>query len=213
MSTSNIDKKCKVCRRAGEKLFLKGEKCFTPKCVFERKPYPPGKLMSERKHRSNVSEYGKQLREKQKVRNTYRVSETQFSRYVKEATSASGSNPVQHLYETLERRLDNVAYRMGLVAARSIARQAVAHGHITVNGRKITIPSYQVREGDVIAVREGSRTSPLFTQLPETLAKHKAPVWVRLEPGQFSGSVTGTPKFDKNEMSFNLTSIIEFYSA
>ena len=169
--------------------------------------------MSERKHRSNVSEYGRQLREKQKVRNTYRVSESQFSRYVKEATAAAGSNPVQELYMRLERRLDNVAYRLGLAASRSVARQIVAHGHITVNGRKVTIPSYTVQEGDVISVREGSRTSPLFLSVPESLKTKKVPAWVRLEPEKYAGVIQGVPKFDKNEMTFNLTSIIEFYSA
>lgn len=207
------DKKCKVCRRAGEKLFLKGEKCFTPKCVFERKPYPPGKLMSERKHRSNLSEYGLQLREKQKVRNSYRVSETQFARYVKGATEKGGGNPAQHLFATLERRLDNTVYRLGFVSARSIARQVVAHGHITVNGRKVTIPSYEVREGDVISIREGSRTSKLFMELSEKLKTQKVPVWCRIEIEKLAGVVAGVPKLEKNEMPFNLTSIIEFYSA
>lgn len=205
--------KCKICRRAGEKLFLKGEKCFTPKCVFERKPYPPGKLMSEKKHRSTVSGYGIQLREKQKVRNVYRVSEGQFSRYVKAATLAKGSTPVEHLFEHLERRLDNTVFRLGFTNARSHARQMVAHGHITVNGRKVTIPSYEVCAGDVVAVREGSRTSPLFVALPEALSKRTVPSWCRVEPEKFQGVVQGLPKYDKNEMPYNLTSIIEFYRA
>lgn len=207
------DKKCKICRRAGEKLFLKGDKCFTPKCVFERKPYPPGKLMSERKHRSNVSEYGIQLREKQKVRNSYRVSETQFARYVKGATVKGEGNPAQHLYATLERRLDNAVFRLGFGSARSLTRQLVSHGHITVNGRKVTIPSYEVSVGDVIGVREGSRSGKLFAELSEKLKTHKAPAWLRLEVDKLEGAVVAAPKLEKLEMPYNLTSIIEFYSA
>lgn len=206
------DPKCKVCRRAGEKLFLKGEKCFTPKCIFEKRPTPPGKPLNERKHRSNVTEYGIQLKQKQKVRNVYGLSEKQFSRYVKEATTEKGSNPVDLLFEKLERRLDNVVYRLGFAKSRTMARQMVAHGHFVVGKHKLTIPSYQMKNEDVITVREGSKSSTLFTNMKETLTKHSTPNWILPEPTKLSATIKGTPKFDKNEMGFNFQSVIEFYS-
>jgi small subunit ribosomal protein S4 len=206
------DPKCKVCRRAGEKLFLKGEKCFTPKCIFEKRPTPPGKPLNERKHRSNLTEYGIQLKQKQKVRNVYGLSEKQFSRYVKESTAEKGASPVDLLYEKLERRLDNVVYRLGFAKSRTMARQMVAHGHFMVGKRKLTIPSYQVKNEDIIGVREGSKSSALFTTMKETLSKHPTPNWILPEPTKLTATVKGTPKFDKNEMGFNFQSVIEFYS-
>ncbi|MEK7065724.1 MAG: 30S ribosomal protein S4 [Patescibacteria group bacterium] len=206
------DSKCKICRRAGEKLFLKGEKCFTPKCVFNKKPYPPGRTDSERKHRSILTEYGKQLREKQKVKNTYGVMERQFANYVTAALLQKGTNPSQSLFESLEARLDNVVFRTGLASSRALARQMVSHGHITVNGKKVTIPSYRVRQGDKISVRGGSRRAKLFLETQVKLSKHKAPAWLSLESDNFGGSVTGNPGSDKGELAFNLSSVVEFYS-
>lgn len=206
------DSKCKICRRAGEKLFLKGEKCFTPKCVFNKKPYPPGRTDSERKHRSILTEYGKQLREKQKVKNTYGVMERQFANYVTAALLQKGTNPSQSLFESLEARLDNVVFRTGLASSRALARQMVSHGHITVNGKKVTIPSYRVRQGDKISVRGGSRRAKLFLETQVKLGKHKAPAWLSLESDNFGGSVTGNPGSDKGELAFNLSSVVEFYS-
>jgi small subunit ribosomal protein S4 len=206
------DPKCKVCRRAGEKLFLKGEKCFTAKCIFEKRPTPPGKPQSERKHRTNLTEYGIQLKQKQKVRNVYGLSEKQFSRYVKEATSTKGASPVDLLYEKLERRLDNVVYRLGFAKSRTQARQMVGHGHFVVGKRKLTIPSYQVKDEDVITVREGSRSSALFTSGAEKLSKHATPNWMLVDPTKLAATMKGTPKIDKNEMGFNFQSVIEFYS-
>lgn len=206
------DPKCKVCRRAGEKLFLKGEKCFTPKCIFEKRPTPPGKPQNERKHRSNLTEYGIQLKEKQKIRNVYGLSEKQFAKYVKEATESKGVNPVDALFEKLERRLDNVVYRLGFAKSRTMARQMVGHGHFVVGKRKLTIPSYQVRNDDIITVRDGSRVSPLFTGATEKLNKQAAPNWMTTDPTKLTATVKGTPKFDKNEMGFNFQSVIEFYS-
>ena len=205
------DPKCKVCRRAGEKLFLKGEKCFTPKCIFEKRPTPPGKPQSERKHRSMVTEYGIQLKEKQKIRNVYGVSEKQFRGYVKEATNEVGS-PVDHLFENLERRLDNVVFRLGFATSRTQARQMVSHGHFVIGKRKITIPSYRVTAGEVITVREGSRVSPLFSTATEKLNKHTAPAWLSTDPIKLTAEVKGMPKYDKNELAFNVQSVIEFYS-
>ncbi|OGZ04974.1 MAG: 30S ribosomal protein S4 [Candidatus Lloydbacteria bacterium RIFCSPLOWO2_01_FULL_50_20] len=206
------DQKCKTCRRAGEKLFLKGEKCFTPKCIFEKRPSPPGKALSERKHRSNLTEYGIQLKEKQKLRNVYGLSEKQFRRYVKEAGNETSGSPVEHLFERLERRLDNVVYRLGLAQSRTQARQMVSHGHIMVGKRKLTIPSYQVKKGEIVSVREGSRTSPLFTAAKEKMGKHPIPNWIAADALKLSAEVKGSPKYDKNELGFNFQSVIEFYS-
>lgn len=207
-----IDEKCKKCRRAGEKLFLKGERCFTPKCAFTRKPYPPGILSSERKHRSSVTEYGIQMKEKQKVRNTYRVSEKQFGNYVEKATEKKGVTPAEALYEALESRLDNVVFRSGLVASRALARQIVAHGHIVVNGRKGTIPSRALVVGDVVAVREGSKNSKLFETLGEKLKNVKTPSWLKVDAEKSSITLQGKPVAAPGESVFNLTAVVEFYS-
>lgn len=205
--------KCKTCRRAGEKLFLKGEKCFTPKCIFEKRPSPPGKPLSERKHRSNMTEYGIQLKEKQKLRNVYGLSEKQFRRYVKESGAEAEGSPVEHLFERLERRLDNVVYRLGLAQSRREARQMVSHGHFMVGKRKLTIPSYQVKKGEIVSVREGSRTSPLFSNIAiEKMGKHPIPNWITPDALKLSAEVKGSPKYDKNELGFNFQSVIEFYS-
>jgi len=206
------DPKCKVCRRAGEKLFLKGAKCFTPKCTFEKKPFPPGKPLSERKHRTNMTEYGLQLKEKQKIKNVYGVSESQFARYVSEATEQKGGSPVERLFEKLERRLDNVVYRMGLAHSRVHARQIVSHGHIMVGKNKLTIPSYQVREGDELHIREGSKRATLFADATEKMNANKTPAWLATDPTKFTAVVKGTPKYDKGELGFNFQTVIEFYS-
>jgi len=207
-----IDKKCKICRRAGKKLFLKGEKCFTPKCVFEKKPYAPGIPDSARKHRKTFSEYGFQLREKQKVKNIYRVSEKQFSNYIKEASSRHGVNPAERLYENLESRLDSTVFRIGFASSRSLARQMVSHGHITVNGRRIDVPSYKVKKGDVLGIREGSKTKTLFVDIASSLEKQDVPSWIKVDPKKIEGVIQSIPKLDQGELVFNLTSVLEFYS-
>ena len=204
--------KCKKCRRAGEKLFLKGERCFTPKCAMERKPYPPGRLLSEKKHRSSVTEYGTQMREKQRVRNSYRVSEKQFSNYVKEASKKVGSNPAEALFESLESRLDSAVLRAGFAHSRSLARQVVTHGHILVNGRRTDIPSRRLKVGDVLSIREGSKGSKLFEGAKEKLQKITAPTWLKLDPEKVAVTFQGKPKVAQGESHFNLTSVIEFYS-
>jgi len=207
-----IEKKCKICRRAGKKLFLKGEKCFTPKCVFEKKPYAPGMPDSARKHRKTFSEYGSQLREKQKVKNIYRVSEKQFANYIKEASERHSVNTAERLYEKLESRLDSTVFRAGFAASRSLARQIVSHGHITVNGKRVDVPSYKIKKGDVLGLREGSKTKTLFADISVQLEKQNVPTWIKIDPGKVQGLIQGTPKFDQGDLSFNLTSVLEFYS-
>lgn len=206
------DPKCKICRRAGEKLFLKGAKCFTPKCAFERRPAPPGKPMSERKHRSNVTEYGMQLREKQKIRNVYGMTEKQFYNYVKEATETKEGNPVNHLYSKLERRLDNVVFRLGLAQSRAQARQMVSHGHFLVGKRRVTIPSYVLNEKDVVSIRDGSKSSSLFKDAKEKLGAASTPNWITVDAAKLTATVTGVPKYDKSETGFDFATVIEFYS-
>ncbi len=205
------DKKCSTCRRAGEKLFLKGEKCFTPKCIFVKKPYPPGIISSERKHRSVTTEFGLQLREKQKVRNTYGVGERQFSNYVKTASGTKGINPADKLYEMLERRLDNVVFRIGLAKSRTHARQLVAHGHILVNGKRFSVPSHQVEIGNIISVREGSKGRVPFTEAFKKLSdRTNTPPWIILRSDTAEGEIKSAPK--ESNLPFNLSTVIEFYS-
>ncbi|MCX6739160.1 MAG: 30S ribosomal protein S4 [Candidatus Parcubacteria bacterium] len=210
-SETKMDKKCKICRRAGEKLFLKGERCFTPKCSFGRKSYPPGKRDSERKHRSTVTEYGIQLREKQKVRNVYGLSEKQFSNYVKRVTGREG-DPSEKLYEELETRLDNTVYRLGLAKSRSEARQFVSHGHIMINGRRLTIASHQVKIGDILKIRPGSMVKIPFMGLAERPSKGAVPAWLSFDQRKAEAVVLGKPILDKGASEFKLTSVIEYYS-
>jgi len=209
------DKKCRICRKAGEKLFLKGEKCFTPKCVFIKKSYAPGKAAAAgagRKGRKSQTEYGKQLKEKQKVRNIYGMREKQFSNYIKESISQTSLSPADSLYEKLELRLDNVVFNLGLAASRALARQLVSHGHIMVNGRKATIPSRRLKVGDKIEIRDGSAKKKVFDGLATRLSKYKYPSWLKLEPNEIKGEVIGKPKIDKVVSSFDFASVLEFYS-
>ena len=206
------DTKCKLCRRAGKKLFLKGEKCFTPKCPFEKKPYAPGMPDSARKHRKTFSEYGYQLREKQKIKNIYGVSEKQFARYVKEATSRHGVSPAEMLYEYLERRLDNVVFRIGFASSRAMARQMVTHGHIMVNGRRVDIPSLRVKKGDVLEIREGSKGKSVFSNVAENITKRESLPWIKIDQKALRATIEGMPKLEKEETVFNITSVLEFYS-
>ncbi|MCK9344850.1 MAG: 30S ribosomal protein S4 [Candidatus Pacebacteria bacterium] len=197
---------CKVCRRLGETI------CGREKCAFKKRPYPPGKLISEKKHRSTVTDYGRQLREKQKVRHTYGVSEKQFSNYVKESSGKQGINPAEYLFEALESRLDNAVFRAGFVTSRALARQIVSHGHITVNGRRSNIASRRMKVGDVIAVRPGSMNTKLFEGLSERLKTLTVPTWFKIDAEKITATFQGKPKPGQTEMSFNLTSVVEFYS-
>ena len=159
-----------------------------------------------------MSEYGKQLIEKQKMRYTYGIAEKQLTRYVKEALAKKDAKPATQLVENLESRLDNVVYRLGLANSRQMARQMVSHGHITVGGRKVTIPSYKVSAGLKIGVREGSRGSVLFTNLTDKLRDHKNPSWVSFDEKSLEGEVKGRPVVDSTELLFDVGSVLEFYS-
>ena len=159
-----------------------------------------------------LTDYGRQLREKQKVRHTYGVSEKQFSNYVKEASGKRGINPAEFLFEALESRLDNAVFRAGFVSSRALSRQVVSHGHIMVNGRRSNIASRQLKVGDVIAVRPGSMSTKIFEGLNERLKIVTAPTWFKVDGDKLSATFQGKPKPGQAEMSFNLTAVIEFYS-
>ncbi|MBI4118432.1 MAG: 30S ribosomal protein S4 [Parcubacteria group bacterium] len=196
-------KQFKIARRLGARVFPKTE---NPKFVITPK-------MRTRKHRTQpLTEFGTQLLEKQKARYYYGVRERQFGNYVKKASAKKGSNPAQELYRLLESRLDNTVFRLGFAQSRALGRQLVSHGHIMVNDRKVSIPSYSVRPGDRIAIRLQSRDKSLFLTLAERIKDHTPPQWLsRTET--FGAVVKGAPAIDKQqEMVFNITSIIEFYS-
>ena len=201
----NLGPDCKQCRREGCKLFLKGEKCYT-NCPFDKRPVAPGPHVNTRK---KVSEYGVQLREKQKVRRTYGLLEKQFRIYYEKATK-SKEGTGWALLKMLELRLDNVVYRLGLGASRTEARQIVNHGHITVNGKKVNIPSYQVKAGDVIAVKDSKQSLELFTSVKG--AKVNTPKWLEMNTEALTGKVLALPERDDIDMNIQEHLIVEFYS-
>ncbi len=200
---------CRLCRREGLKLFLKGERCYTEKCAIERRSYPPGQ--HGRGRRSKFSEYGVQLREKQKVKRIYGVLERQFRRYYLAASRRKGVTGVQLLL-FLESRLDNMIYRFGFAASRNEARQLVRHGHFTVNGRRVNIPSYQVKPGDVIELREKSRSGVKITANLEAAARRGLPHWLEYDAKAFKGTVKVQPAREDLTMPIQEQLIVELYS-
>lgn len=208
-----LDSKCKMCRRAGEKLFLKGERCFTPKCAMTRNPGPPGMHRSSKRSsgRRGGSEFGRQLAEKQKVKRSYGLREAQFRKYFDIASKKHAATS-DVLAQLLETRLDNVVYRLGFAGSRSQARQVAGHGHFTVNGRRVDIPSLQVKVGDVIAVRAGSASKAAFKDLKNALKKYQPPEWLELDKENLVGKVRRLPALQEIDMPFKLQLITEFYS-
>jgi small subunit ribosomal protein S4 len=202
------DSVCRLCRREGTKLFLKGTRCYSKKCAFERRPTPPGQHGVRRR---KMGDYGIQLREKQKVRRVYRVLEKQFKNYFEAAESRPGVTG-ENLLRLLEFRFDNVVYRMGFAPSRDAARQMVGHGHFAVNGRPTNIASYQVKPGDRIEVRESHRDREPFKIAKQTLASHQAPDWLAVDPVQLSGSVVSAPRRDQMPMELNEQLVVEYYS-
>ncbi len=199
---------CRLCRREGMKLFLKGSRCYTKKCSFERRATPPGQHGVRRR---KMSDYGTQLREKQKVRRVYHVLERQFRRYFDVAEARPGVTG-ENLLRLLETRLDNVVFRMGFATSRAQARQLVSHGHFAVNGRAVTVPSIQVREGDRVEVREVSRKSEYFKTAKETLRSAPRPDWVSVDVEKLAGSVTALPRRDQMPAEINEQLVVEYYS-
>src|SRR5690606_19510631 len=199
---------CRLCRREGEKLFLKGEKCYTEKCPFERRGYPPGQHGQGRRQRP--TEYGIHLREKQKLRRIYGVLERQFERYYREAARRKGVTG-ENLLILLESRLDNIVYRLGFAPSRAAARQLVMHGHFTVNGRKVDIPSAQVRPGDVIEVREKSRQIPMIKESLEAATSRGLPASLELDAEAMRGTVKRLPTRDQIDVQVQEHLIVEHY--
>ncbi|MBU0707250.1 30S ribosomal protein S4 [Patescibacteria group bacterium] len=205
----SLDPKCKQCRREGEKLFLKGEKCSTTKCSIIKRNYPPGAQGASRHGR--MSNYGVQLREKQKARRIYGLRETQFYNYYIKALKMKGETG-ENLHLLLERRLDNVIFRLGMGESRNQARQIVSHGHFTVNGRSVNIPSYQVKVGEEIKVKKGRLEKSYFKDLVKRIEKHDTPSWLELNKKDIVGKVTGAPTQEELVQNFKPQLIIEFYS-
>jgi small subunit ribosomal protein S4 len=190
------------------KLYLKGSKCYTKKCPFERRSNPPGQHQMRRRKMSN---YGIQLREKQKVRRVYQVNERPFKRYFATAESRPGVTG-ENLLRLLETRLDNVVYRMGFSSSRAQARQIVGHGHLLVNGRRTNIPSFLVKEGDRIEVRETSRKTEYFKQLKDAIGGAQKPDWVDVDADKLVGTVTALPRRDQMPLELNEQLVVEYYS-
>ena len=199
---------CKLCRREGKKLYLKGERCTSGKCAIERRSTAPGQHGADSK---KMREYGMQLREKQTTKRYYGVLEKQFRNYYDEAARKDGMTG-ENLLILLERRLDNVAYRMGMAECRRDARQLVRHGHFTVNGKKVNIPSFIVKAGDVVAVKESSRSSDKFKGLAEAEGGAIAPKWLDADKKNFTAKVVALPAREDIDFDFNEQLIVELYS-
>jgi small subunit ribosomal protein S4 len=202
------DPVCRICRREGLKLFLKGSRCYTRKCSFERRSTPPGMYAQRRR---KVSEFGLQLREKQKVRKSYSVLERQFSNYFRKAAQRSGMTGV-NLLRMLEMRLDNAVFRMGFASSRAQARQLVTHGHFAVNGRATTIPSFQTKVGDRIEVRENRRSREYFKTTSETIKSAQIPEWVSNDAAKLAGTILSEPTREQMPLEFNEQLVVEYYS-
>jgi len=200
--------RCKICRREGTKLFLKGERCFTDRCALDRRNYGPGE---HGQRRARISEYRVQLREKQKVRFNYGASETQFKRYYEIAKRKEGITG-ENLLLLLERRLDNIVYRMGFASSRPEARQLIGHGHIAVNGRKTDIPSFMVKEGDEIEIREKGKKIEFVKTALENAEQRGIPEWLEVDKDGMKGKVRTLPERDDLPMEVDETLIVEFYS-
>lgn len=199
---------CRICRRAGEKLFLKGERCTGPKCAIERRNQPPGPRSQRRR---KVSDFGTQVREKQKVRKTYGVLERQFRRMFKEASRRQGATG-ENLLQMLELRFDNVVYRLGIAESRAQARQLVRHGHITLNGKKADIPSIEMKVGDKIGWTDRGRSRKFYELARTWQGSREVPGWLRIDPVQLEGELTALPGRDDIDVRFDENAVVEYYS-
>lgn len=199
---------CRICRREGQKLFLKGDRCYTDKCAVTRRAYAPGQHGQSRR---KLSEYGTQLREKQKVRRAYGILEGQFAHYFEMASKREGVTG-ENLLSIVESRLDNVVYKLGLAVSRPEARQLVSHAHFTVNGKKVNIPSYLVKPGDVIAVREKSRTSAKFDAILASTESRIVPKWLDMNRDTMEGRVVALAEREDIDLPIEEHLIVEFYN-
>jgi small subunit ribosomal protein S4 len=199
---------CRICRRETEKLFLKGDRCYTEKCAVERRQYPPGQ---HGQRRGKLSDYGIQLREKQKVRNSYGLLEKQFRNYFHRAERKKGVTG-EVLLQFLETRLDNVVYRMGFAANRNSARQLVTHAHFLVNGREVSIPSYRVQVGDSVEVKETSREVDIIKESIVRAEQRGIPSWIEVDPRNFKGKILQIPAREDIQLTAQEQLIVELYS-
>lgn len=200
--------KCRICRREGAKLFLKGDRCYTDKCAYERRPYAPGQHGRIRK---KMSDYAVMLREKQKTRRMYGILEGQFRAYFQRADMKKGVTG-ENLLSFLERRMDNVVYRLGFANSRNQARQLVRHGIFILNGHRVTIPSLQVKVGDVIEVRERNRQSPIILEAQQVIARRGCPAWLEVDGEKLKGKVNALPTREDVQFPINEQLIVELYS-
>ncbi len=209
----SADPKCKICRRAGEKLFLKGERCFTPKCAMVRHSNPPGIHGGKKKggRRRTASEYGSELREKQKIRFMYGLTEHQLEKYVAEAreTRASVTNTI---VRDLETRLDNAVFRAGFAVSRSVGRHLVSYGHMLVNQKPVSSPGYRIKKGDVMAIRPESKETGLFEGFAERIKKYEPPAWLSLDKNQHTATVIAEPSAENTQFTYDLQKVIQYYS-
>ena len=206
----NTESSCKICRSEGIKLFLKGDRCYSDKCAFERRGYAPGEH-GQMRARKKRSDYGLQLREKQKLKRMFGMMEKQFRSYFHKAERGKGVTGTKLLL-LLERRLDNMVYRMGFAGSRNEARQLVRHGHFAVNGRKVTIPSYLVATGDKVTVREKSRNTARILEAMDTVARRGLPQWIEVDKANFSALVKALPAREELIMPVDEQMVVEFYS-
>ncbi|KPJ54936.1 hypothetical protein AMJ47_02600 [Parcubacteria bacterium DG_72] len=207
------NKKCKICRRLGVKLFLKGERCLSPKCAMIKSPYPPGEKRKKRK-RSGFSEYAKELSEKQKIKNWYNLKEKQFSNYVRDVLKKKSQkeDAGTALIKKLELRLDNIVFRLGFASSRKTARQMVSHGHFLVNNRKVNVPSYQAKKEDIITLHSSSKNKTFLKNILPALKKHKAPSWIKFNPEKLEAEITGEPSLEEASLPGEILAVFEFYS-
>lgn len=203
---------CKTCRRLGQKLFLKGDRCFSQKCAMVRRAYSPGP--QKKRKGGSASEYKKSLVEKQTLKNWYGLSEKQFKKYVKETLNKIGKveNVAEELIKKLEKRLDNVVYRFGFAFSRAQARQMVTHGYFLVNGKPINIPSYSVKKGDVISIKETKKKKLVLKDILPQLKKKETPLWLKLDKEKFEGQSAGEPTLEEVNPPAEISLIFEFYS-
>ncbi len=206
-----INSKCKICRRLGQKLFLRGERCLSPKCTIIKRPYPPG--IKKKRRGGGLSEYGKELREKQKLRFWYGLEEKQMKNYVKDILAKRGKEDAElALINKLESRLDNVIFRLGFASSRAQARQLVNHGFFAVNNKKTNYPSYQVKKGDVISINPSSQKKNIFKDLKIKIKKYKTPSWITLDAEKLEGKIAGKPTLEEAAPPAEISAIFEFYS-
>ena len=207
-----FDTKCKICRRLGVKLFLKGERCLSPKCPMVKRPYPPGQKGKRRK--GPPSEFGKESREKQKLKILYNLGEKQFKNYVKKVLERKGKvgDLSAFLIKILESRLDNVVFRLGFAQSRVQAKQLVSHNFFLVNGKPVNLPSYQLKKGDVITVKPQKTKKVIFQNLKNLLKKYKTPIWLELDIEKLQGKVIDDPKLEEVAPPVEIPVIFEYYS-